>query len=292
VTVAEEGQMTRAARRLQLAQPALSQAIARLEAQVGVKLLERNPRGVTATPAGQAFLVKARAVLDAVDAAQATARSLARAETGRLLIGFLSLTPPMLAAELFNRFSEENPGVELAWRELGYPKLDVREWLGDSDAALAWMAPTGPGVASHALRTSPVVVAVAERHPLAARNELTVADVIDETFPGVAPWCDPGWLGFWGLDGYRGGPARRTGDAAESPQEMASIVAAGRAITTVPEIVAMPFGPLGIKAIPLVDADPAVLNLVWRPEAVAPLLDRLLTLARETALTGDAPALP
>src|SRR5438270_7543325 len=82
VTVAEEGQMTRAARRLQLAQPALSQAIARLENQVGVKLLDRNPRGVTLTAAGQAFVEKARAALDAVDAAEATARSLARAEAG------------------------------------------------------------------------------------------------------------------------------------------------------------------------------------------------------------------
>src|SRR5436305_12454611 len=75
VIVAEEGQMTRAARRLQLAQPALSQAIARLEAQVGVKLLDRHPRGVSLTPAGRAFLDKAQGALEAVDAAQATARS-------------------------------------------------------------------------------------------------------------------------------------------------------------------------------------------------------------------------
>ncbi len=238
--------MTRAARRLQLAQPALSQAIARLEAQVGVKLLERNPRGVTLTSAGQAFLEKARGALDAVDAAQATARSLARTEAGRLVIGFLSLTPPMLAAELFDRFGEANPELELVWRELGYPKLDVKEWLADADAALAWVAPTGPGLASLPLRTSALVVAVGERHPLAARTELTIAEVIDETFPGVASWCDPGWLGFWGLDRYRGGPARRTSDAADTPQEVASIVASGRAITTVPEIVALPFGPMGI----------------------------------------------
>jgi DNA-binding transcriptional LysR family regulator len=284
--------MTRAARRLQLAQPALSQAIARLEAQVGVKLLDRNPRGVSLTSAGRAFLDKAQGALEAVDAAQATARSLARAEAGRLVIGFLSLTPPMLAAELFERFAEGNPSVDLVWRELGYPTLNVKEWLAESDAALAWMPPSGPDVASLGLRASPLVVAVSERHPLAALDQLTVADVIDEPFPGVADWCDPGWLGFWGLDRYRGGPARRTADAADTPQEVASIVASGRAITTVPESVALPFGPLGIKAIPLLDADPAVLHLVWRASAVPPLLERLLVLARETALTEDAAALP
>src|SRR2546421_9391651 len=84
VTVAEEGQMTRAARRLQLAQPALSQAIARLEAQVGIRLLDRNPRGVTVTPAGEAFLAKAQATLAAMEEMQATTRSWARQQEGRL----------------------------------------------------------------------------------------------------------------------------------------------------------------------------------------------------------------
>ena len=60
-----KGSDDRAARRLQLAQPALSQAIARLESQVGVRLLGRGPRGVTVTPAGEAFLQKAQATLAA-----------------------------------------------------------------------------------------------------------------------------------------------------------------------------------------------------------------------------------
>jgi DNA-binding transcriptional LysR family regulator len=292
VTVAEEGQMTRAARRLQLAQPALSQAIGRLEHQVGVKLLERNPRGVTLTAAGEAFMEKARAALEAVDAAEATARSLARAETGTLLLGFLSLTPPMLVADLLERFAAANPRVDVVWRELGYPTLDARAWLAGVDAAIVWAPPSGPGLASVGLRTSRLVVTVSERHRLAARDELTVEEVIDETFPGVADWCDPGWLGYWGLDRYRGGPSRRTHDVAVSPQEVVSIVAAGRAITTVPELVALPFGPLGIKAIPLVDADPAVLQLVWREVAVTPLLDKLIALARESAGSDGVPAIP
>jgi DNA-binding transcriptional LysR family regulator len=65
VTVAEEGQITRAARRLHIAQPALSQALAQLEAELDIVLFERHPRGVTLTPAGEAFLVKARAALAA-----------------------------------------------------------------------------------------------------------------------------------------------------------------------------------------------------------------------------------
>jgi DNA-binding transcriptional LysR family regulator len=126
-------------------------------------------------------------------------------------------------------------------------------------------------------------VTVAESHPLAARSELTVADVLDETFPGVVDWCDPVWLGYWGLDAYRGSPARRTDDGAITPEEVASIVAAGRAITTVPELVAVPYVHLGIKAIPLIDADPAVLMLVWPDGAATPLVAELVQTARALA---------
>jgi len=281
--------MTRAARRLQLAQPALSQAIARLEAQVGVRLLERGPRGVTATPAGEAFLEKAEATLAAVDEASATARSWARDQEGRLHAGFMAMTPPMMAGDLVSRFLAAHPEATIEWRQLGYPPLDARAWLNNSDVALIWFAPSAPGLASQAIRTSPLVAAMAETHPLAERDELSVADVLDETFPGIVDWADPVWLGYWGLDAYRGAPARRTDDAAVTPEEVASIVASGRAITTVPAIVAVPFAHLGIRAIPLTDAEPAVLELVWPEGAATPLVAALVELAR-VGSERDAPS--
>jgi DNA-binding transcriptional LysR family regulator len=279
VTVAHEGQMTRAAQRLQLAQPALSQAIARLETQVGVKLLERHPRGVTVTPAGAAFLEKAQATLAAIDEASATARSWASQEEGRLHAGFVSMTPPMLAGDLFPRFSAAYPAVTIEWRELGYPRQDARSWLGDADVALIWFAPSIPGLASQPIRTSPMVAVVADGHPLASRTELRVQDLFDETFPGIVG-CDPVWLGNWGLDAYRGAPARRTDDGAKTPEEVAWIVSSGRAITTVPEIVAVPYAHLGIRAIPLIDARPASLELVWPEGAATPLVEDLVNLVR------------
>lgn len=281
--------MTRAARRLQLAQPALSQAIARLETQLGVKLLERNPRGVTLTPAGAAFLAKAQVALSAVEDLNATARSWARDEQERLHAGFMSLTPPMMAGELFPRFTAQHPEVTIEWRQLGYPTLEPRSWLGDSDAGLIWFSPTGPGLATQAIRSSPLVVAMHERHRLANRTELRVDDVLGEPFPGVVDWCDPGWLGYWGLDAYRGAPASRTDDVAMTPEEVASIVASGRAITTVPAIVAVPFAHLGIRAIPLINAEPAVLMLVWPDGAATRLVADLAALAR-VVYQQDAPS--
>jgi DNA-binding transcriptional LysR family regulator len=140
----------------------------------------------------------------------------------------------MMAGDLFARFNAGHPPVTTEWRQLGYPSLTPRDWLTDSDAGLIWFAPTGPGLASQPIRTSPLVVAMTDSHPLSGRSELRVEDVLDETLPGIVDWCDPGWLGYWGLDGYRGAPARRTEDGALTPEEVASIVASGRAVTTFP----------------------------------------------------------
>ena len=272
--------MTRAAQHLQLAQPALSQAIARLEAQVGVRLLERGPRGVTVTEAGRAFLEKAEATLAAVEDMNATARAWVREEQERLRAGFMSLTPPMMAGGLFPQFTAEHPEVTIEWRQLGYPTLDARAWLGDRDLALIWFAPGTPGLASQPIRTSPLVVAMAESHPLAGAAKLAVEEVLDETFPGIVG-CEPEWLGRWGLDSYRGAPARRTEDSASTPEEVTWMVAAGRAITTVPEIVAVPYAHLGITAIPLAGAEPAVLTLVWPEDHPHHLVADLARIAGE-----------
>jgi molybdenum-dependent DNA-binding transcriptional regulator ModE len=109
VKVAETGQITHAARILHVAQPALSQAIAQLEAQLGVKLLERHPRGVSLTPAGEIFLEKARIALDAQADAAATAASLARDLRGAMQIGFLSIPPMLMAPNLLEAFGRANP---------------------------------------------------------------------------------------------------------------------------------------------------------------------------------------
>src|ERR1700688_123261 len=95
VAVADEGQMTRAARKLHIAQPALSQAIAQLESDLARGRLERHARGVTLTPAGEAFLPKARAALAAETDAAATAQSLARSVRGAITVGYIG-PPPVI----------------------------------------------------------------------------------------------------------------------------------------------------------------------------------------------------
>src|SRR5260370_39573741 len=90
VAVAEEGHVTRAAERLGIQQPPLSQQIRALETELEVQLFRRMPRGMELTQAGEALFAEARAILDRIEHAVAAARRTARGEAGRIAIGFTS----------------------------------------------------------------------------------------------------------------------------------------------------------------------------------------------------------
>ena len=291
VTVAEEGQMTRAARKLYLAQPALSQAITQLERELGVALLERHARGVTLTPAGEVFLAKARVALAATVDAAATARSLARVARGAIEVGFIGPPPELQAPQLFDGFADAHPAAELSFRELPFPRGSTTSWLEDVDVALCHPPTAGPGVRLQALWTEPRAVVMPEGHPLAQRSELTVAEVLDETFLGYHPAVQPMWAGFHSLDDHRGKrPAGLTADRALTPPEMLAMIASRRAITTLPGSDAAFILTVlrGVVAIPLRDAHPAVLSLVWRRDNHNPLVDVLAAIAKNLASGADA----
>src|ERR1700692_68910 len=111
VTVAEEGQITRAARRLGVAQPALSRGVAQLDSDLGFKLRERHARGVALTAAGEAFLVKARAAVSAWSDALATAQSMASVRRGTIDFGFVAVPPGLDTPALLETFGQEYPEI-------------------------------------------------------------------------------------------------------------------------------------------------------------------------------------
>jgi DNA-binding transcriptional LysR family regulator len=286
VTVAEDGQMTRAARRLHIAQPALSQAISQLESELGIELLVRHPRGVTLTPAGEAFLPKARAVVASEQDAALMAQSLARATKGTLEVGFSGAPPLIGAPELFTAFAEAHPDAEVTFHDLPFPRGSTVSWLEDVDVAFCHQPAIETCVRVQPVRVEPRAVVVHETHAIAQRSELAVAEVLDETFVSYHPEVQPAWAGFHSLDDHRGGPPlQSTVDHAVGALQMLGIMTSLRAATALPLSDARLAEHIlpDLVAIPLRDADPAVPSLVWREDNHNPLVGSLVGIAAELA---------
>ncbi|MDH6135387.1 DNA-binding transcriptional LysR family regulator [Kitasatospora sp. MAA4] len=180
VTVAEELHFGRAAERLLIGQPAVSQQIRRLERELRVDLFDRTPRLVRLTPAGEAFLPAARAVLSAEDAARAVAADLAAGRLGTFRLGTITGLGERLD-RILDAFDQHAPGlrVELA-------ALPIKERLaqladGRLDAAFVRGAvpPDSPELRYLPLWQDELVAAVPGRHPLAERDSLRLADLAE-----------------------------------------------------------------------------------------------------------------
>jgi DNA-binding transcriptional LysR family regulator len=117
VAVADELHFRRAAARLHISQPPLSQQIAALEAELGCRLLERTRRRVELTPAGEAFLRDARAMLAELDVAVSTARAIDAGQAGVLRVGFVGSALLSIVPAAVQRFRRSRPDVEIELRE-------------------------------------------------------------------------------------------------------------------------------------------------------------------------------
>jgi DNA-binding transcriptional LysR family regulator len=290
LTVAEEGQITRAASKLHIAQPALSQALAQLETELGVDLFERHARGVTLPSAGEAFLPTARNAVTKEEEAARTARELARAAKGVIEVGFVGPPPTMSMPELFSAFAEAHPDATFSFRDLPFPRGTTASWLGEVDVAFCHCPLIGPDVNVQVLRTEPRAVLANASNPLADRTELELADVLDETFVSYHPDVQPEWAGFHSLDDHRGGPpASMTADHALTTMQMVGILTKTRAITTAPlsdaKLAPAVLPDIGIA--PICDARPAIVSLVWRADNHHPLI-RAMAAAAERLGGGQA----
>jgi DNA-binding transcriptional LysR family regulator len=169
IAVAEEGHITRAAERLGMQQPPLSQQIRALERELDVQLLRRKPRGVELTEAGRALLADARAILAHIDHAFATTRRTARGEQGRITVGFTSSAPfHPFVPRVIRAFRDSFPLIALTLEEGGTVELidDLRRER--VDAAFIRTQVTDPlGLTVDALLQEAMLVALPSTHPLA-----------------------------------------------------------------------------------------------------------------------------
>jgi DNA-binding transcriptional LysR family regulator len=288
VAVAEELHFGRAAERLQIAQPSLSQQIRRLENQLGIMLLERNSRSVHLTDAGEALLLEGRKTLSQARHAIQTTRA---AGAPGLTVGFYGsagsdLLPPALIA-----FGERHPPGSISVRELPLGSIDpILD--GDVNIAFTRLKPGQTELEIEVIASEPRLVALATTHPLGARESLTFAELAEESFitnpvvhdHGPRP---PRWL----AEQRRHGLPGRVAAKSTGVLEILTLVAASRGICLVPTAVARHYPRSDIAYVPIEDAEPALVSLAWRPGAVIAPLAAFIETVREVAgrpVTGPA----
>jgi DNA-binding transcriptional LysR family regulator len=183
VAVAEEGNITRAAERLHVSQPALSSAVKQLEAQLGVALLDRSDRVLRVTPAGELLLSEGRALLREADRVFSAVRARERSVVGRLRIGMTPTARYGLGPLLLAACAERASGVMLYPQEdaTGALLRDVRS--GRLDLAVLFCAPSeADGVVVEPLLIEPAVVHLRADHALASRGSIALEELSAEPF--------------------------------------------------------------------------------------------------------------
>lgn len=282
VAVAEERSFTRAAARLHLSQQSLSTAVRRLEAQLGQRLLERTSQRVELTAAGAALLEAAPAVFTAMDAAVAAVDASAGELRGALRLRY-GLDAEVLVEDRLAAFQVAHPGVLLQ----GGPGIDTDNLAalnrGDVEAVLCWAA-VPAGLGSCEVVREQVLLAVPDRHRLAAMDKVPVAEVHAEP---LVLFPRPGAPAVWDLlrDRLRD-PEHRDVGLQEVPVSgqtvMAAAVLEGRGVCPVSETLAFRVARPGLVLRALDPPLHVPLFLVWRraTDVVAALAGHLATIAR------------
>ncbi len=182
VAVAEELHFGRAAERLHLAQPPLSQQIRRLEAMLGYALFARTSRSVTLTAAGLSYLERARRTLRNVQRDIEETRSVARGDVGSLHVGFVGSGMLASLAAIFRAFREASPGVALHLHESFTAKVADGLENGSLDAGILRDGDATPGVSTEVIFSERYVAVLPVEHALAGRKSLSPAALRGEPF--------------------------------------------------------------------------------------------------------------
>ncbi|WP_017537662.1 LysR family transcriptional regulator [Nocardiopsis halophila] len=272
VAAVEERSITRAAQRLHITQPALSRTLSALEQQTGAVLLRRSPQGVEPTAEGEAFRARAQHVLEAFDeAVRAPAGPPRPLRVGHPWGAFGPFTTPLLRS-----WRDERPDcpLELVRRDDAMARLEA----GEVDACVVRGAPPGSGYGRARLHREERWAALSSGHRLAGRGSLVLADLADEgllvnTGTGTT---DPS---MWGA-----GPRPRVVGDTANVDDWIDLIAAGAGIGVTLGSVALTRRHAEVVYVPLEDAPPVHVHLVWRPGAVHPALESFVATARR--ITG------
>ena len=280
VAVAEEASFSKAAARIPISQPPLSRQIARLEQEIGVRLLERSRHGVSLTEPGRLFLEEARKTLASAAAAIESATRGASGKIGRVTIGFGGSAAYTLLPTVLRVFRRQNPGVMLSLVSL--PMTAQLDAVLDAriDVGMLMLPVRHKAIATQRLARDPLVVAVPSGHELARRRTLRLAE--------LAPYeqilfTRSGGLGFFAIVMEicrRAGFVPRVAGETAPMESVVGLVAAGVGVALVPSM-AQKLRIAEVIYRPLEESYAYVdFVMAWRRDNRSPALQALLALSK------------
>jgi DNA-binding transcriptional LysR family regulator len=265
VAVADELNFTRAAKRLHLAQQALSSQVRQLEARLDSKLFERTTRRVTLTQSGELLLPHVLKALEHLDAGVTTVRAVSRQEDATLRVGLSGTAMVPAVTETMKLFAERHPEVRLEISNAGLHRPAAGLAEGEVDVAFVRPPFHDEGLSMVTVLSEERFAVLREDHPLASREFVRPEDIVGEPWIWVEG-ADPKTRAFWSLADYRGDAPLQGGTRINSIEEAFGAVAAGVAITCQPESAVRALGTAfpGLRFVPLRGAPPAQVAVAWR----------------------------
>jgi DNA-binding transcriptional LysR family regulator len=292
VAVAEELHFRRAAERLHVAQPAVSEQVRKLEAELGVLLLNRTQRNVSLTAPGEVMLEEARRVLRQADTAVLAARDALSRGLGRLRVGYMPDSLPGYVPQSLTRFAAAAPGIEVVL-EAGSPLrlgADVRS--GSLDVAVVCLPLATGGLRVTPLGEEGAVIALPAAHPLAAAEAIEPAQIAQTPLLLLPRASNPafydGIISAWRSAGLTADPREPREPQVE---HVLLAVAAGAGFAVLPSSAADRYSVSGVQFVPLSRAPGCEIAILSRDEESVTVA-RFLRIAQTVARAERAAVVP
>lgn len=266
IAVAEDENVSRAAQKLHLSQPALSRQVADLEEELGFLLLERTAKSVRLTEAGRVFLREGRAVLDRVDEAVRLARSVAGGGAGELNVGYAPTPTVRLLPATLRAFQTRFPNVRVRLWDLSTEemlegvrngKLQIAMLVRPTDTMLS-------GLHYEELTSDQMRLAVSPSHALASGNSVTLKQVVEEPLVAYEERNYPEYREYLKALFDGSGKSPRIVQEHDSGTSLFAAVEAGSGVAFLPQSLACVVG-ARLKLIPITPEPPPLsIGMVWR----------------------------
>ncbi len=290
LTVTEELNFTRAARKLNVVQQTLSEGIAQLEDMLGLRLFERATRPVRLTDAAVRWLPYAREALEAAVRAQDAARHLRSGHTARLRVGLAATAAFPLTPMLLDAFRNRHPQVALSTRHFDFGDPAGGLLTGQADVAIVRPPFTADGLELLVIASEPRYVALPDQHPLARRTSVSFTEIEHEPWIEVSE-SDPVWCAFWRLTALRSGPLR-VGASGQSLEDLLEAARTRQAVGVVAESVARAQPWPKLAFVKVSDIPPSDVAVAWHAGKTSPPVSEFAAIARELAAPAGQTATP